>query len=118
MKAIWDSDYDSRTDSIYKRPCCPECREPIGLDGNNKYRCYSCGEVVEVTDPKMLKWFKKREEVKFEMHDCPRIPLENGEYIGCGSKGTLKVMYVRNNVTLEWQPAMSECSVCGLKSIV
>ena len=117
MKAIWDSDYDSRTDSIYKRPCCPECREPIYKEVD-RYLYVSCGEVVEVTDPKMLKWFKKREEVKFEMHDCPRIPLENGEYIGCGSKGTLKVMYVRNNVTLEWQPAMSECSVCGLKSIV
>lgn len=24
MKAIWDNDYDSRTDSVYKRPCCPE----------------------------------------------------------------------------------------------
>ena len=117
MTAIWGKDYDYITDSIYKRPVCPKCREPIYKEVD-RYLCISCGEQVEVTDKEMLDWFGERKEIKFEMHDCPRIPFENGEYIGCGSKGTLKVMYVKNNVTLEWQPAMSECSVCGLKSIV
>jgi hypothetical protein len=110
MKAIWDSDYDSRTDSIYKRPCCPKCREPIGLDGSDKYRCYSCGEVVEVTSPWMLKWFEDRSEIKYEYRDCPRL--------WCGGKGTMIVMYVRNNATLEWQTAQGKCKKCGMSFIV
>lgn len=106
MKAIWDEDYDSRTDSIYKRPCCPECREPIGLYGKDKYRCYNCGEVVEVTDPEMRKWFNDRSLIKYVYQECR----------GCG--GTMKVMYVRNNATLEWQAAQGKCAECGLSFIV
>ena len=113
MKAIWDSDYDSRTDSIYKRPCCPECREPIGLDGSEKYRCYNCGKVVEVTDPEMLKWFSERAEVKYEFQSCPRcITLTDIQ------KYTMRVKYVRNNATLEWQPVQGKCIECGMEFIV
>ena len=120
MQAIWDNDYDYQSDSIYKRPCCPECREPIGLDGSNQYRCYNCGEVVEVTDPEMLKWFEDRAEIKYEYQDCPRLPIddEGEEFMGCGGKDTMKVMYVRNNATLEWQEAQGKCEKCGLSFIV
>lgn len=113
MQAIWGEDYDFRTDSIFKRPCCPECCEPIGLDGSDKYRCYNCGEVVEVTDPEMLKWFGDREKVKYEYQDCLKRRLK-----GCGGKGTMKVKYVRNNATLEWQQAQGKCEKCGLTFIV
>lgn len=120
MRAIWSEDYDFRTDSTFKRPCCPECCEPIGLDGSDKYRCFSCGEVVEVIDPEMLKWFGDRKEVKYEYQDCLRIPMDDDgkEFIGCGGKGTVKVMMVRNNVTLEWQSAQGKCERCGLVFIV
>lgn len=112
MKAVWDNDYDYRTDSIYKRPCCPECREPIGLDGSDKYRCYNCGEVVEVTDPEMLKWFEDRKAVMYVNEDCPRRLKHRG------SKGTMRVMYVKNNVTLKWQKACGKCQECGLSFMV
>jgi DNA-directed RNA polymerase subunit RPC12/RpoP len=119
MQAIWDNDYDSRTDSIYKRPCCPECGEPILLFGD-AYHCVSCGEKVEVTNPEMEKWFDDRAEIRYEQKDCPRMPLddEGKEFMGCGGKGTLRVLYVRNKATLEWQEAQGECEKCGLKFIV
>ena len=31
IKAVWGTDYDGRTDQIYRRPCCGECKEPLGL---------------------------------------------------------------------------------------
>ena len=112
-QAIWGEDYDSRTDSIFKRPCCPECGEPILLFGD-AYRCVSCGEEVEVNDEKMEKWFDDRSEVRYEQQDCPHIPLdpfddEGKEFMGCGGKGTLRVMYVRTNATLEWQQVQGRC---------
>lgn len=105
MEAIWDSDYDSRTDSIYKRPCCPECREPIYKEVD-RYLCISCGEEVEVTDPEMLKWFNDRSLIKYVYQECRR----------CG--GTTKVKYVRNSATLEWQEAQGKCEECGMSFIV
>lgn len=119
MKAIWSDEYDFLTDSIYKRPCCPKCIEPIYKEVD-RYLCISCGEVVEVTDPEMLKWFEDRAEVKYEYQDCPRLPIneEGNEFMGCGGKGTMKVKYVRNNATLEWQKAQGKCEKCGMSFIV
>ena len=73
-----------------------------------------------MTDLEMLDWFNDRAESKIEYEDCPKIPIgEKGtEFFGCGGKGTMKVLYVKNNATLEWQRAQGKCEKCGLSFIV
>ena len=107
MKSTWVLDYDSREDKCYKRPGCPECSEPIGLDEDGQYHCYSCGKVVEVEDPKMIKWFSDREGTKVEYSNC-----------GCGGQNTFETHYVKNPVTLDWQVAFGGCSKCNMRFIV
>ena len=109
MKAIWAVDYDFREDKCYDRPSCPECKAPIGLDEDGKYHCFSCGEIVEVDDPKMIEWFAIRDESKTENEDC---------FLGCSGKGTMEVHYMRNPITLEWQTMGGECKKCGMRFIV
>ena len=116
MNAIWISDYDYITDKIYKRPGCPKCKEPIG-DSGDSYNCYSCGEVVEVTDESMKEWFGERAERKVEYRDCPKIEID-GDTIGCGGKGTVKTIFYKNPVTLEWQTAHGTCEKCKMRFIV
>lgn len=118
MNAIWYDDWDVHSDKIYKRPCCPECREPIGKLPSGEYRCYSCGEIVTVKDKKMKDWFKVREETKTELDDCHVLTHLDGWSHGCGGVKTLKVTYCRNPATLEWQAVTGECSACGLRWIV
>ena len=119
MNAIWYDDWDVHSDKLYKRPCCPECRVPIGKLPSGEYRCYSCGEIVSVTDKKMTDWFKAREETKIEYEDCRIVESIDKKYKhGCGGVKTLKVSYRRNPATLEWQAVTGECSACGLRWIV
>lgn len=109
MKAVWGSDYDLHNDKCNKCPACPECREPIFLYEDKQYHCVSCGKVVEVEDPKMLKWFEEREGTKTEMEDC---------FLGCGGKKCVEVHYRKNRVTLEWQTMGGHCTKCGMKFMV
>lgn len=100
MDAVWVSDYDMHEDKCYKCPGCPECKEPIGKYEDGQYRCFSCGKVVEVTDPEMQKWFFDRSGTKTEMEDCfpSEIKMRNGEIMrmGCGGKQCVKVRYYKN----------------------
>jgi len=123
MKAIWELDYDFQDDLTYKRPCCPDCKAPIGkIFEDGKYHCYSCGEIVEVVDPAMQKWLSDREYEKVEIEDCfPDSEIEiRGEKfkMGCGGKGTVKVKYVKNPITLKWRAAGGKCEKCGMSWIV
>lgn len=118
MQAIWYDDYDSRTDKIYKRPCCPECRVPIGKLPSGEYRCYSCGEIVTVKDKEMKDWFKVREETKTELDDCHVFTHPDGWSRGCGGKNCVEIYYRRNNATLEWEAVGGECKKCGLRWFV
>ena len=118
MQAIWYKDYDSRTDKLYTRPCCPECREPIGKLPGGGYRCYSCGEIVQVKSKKMKDWFKAREETKTELDDCHVLTPPDGLTIGCGGKNCVEIYYRRNNATLEWQAVSGKCTKCGLRWLV
>ena len=121
LKAIWGSDYDLWHDKIYKRPCCPECNEPIG-EFDDDYRCYACGKVVNVDDKDMKDWFGERSGTKTEYGDCEiHTGTDNNGHeftIGCGSKGTYKTVYVRDKITLEWRLAYGGCEKCGLRFIV
>ena len=118
MTAIWDLDYDLHTDSCYQCPSCPECQAPIGKDGDGLYRCFSCGEIVDVTDPEMLEWFRLREETKIERTDCKQWKTKAGKTIGCGGENCYVTHYVRNLVTLEWPAAYGGCEKCGTRFIV
>ena len=110
MRAIWDMDYDYRTDKTFQRPCCSECHEPILLDrATGFYRCLNCSGKVDVDDPEMIQWFTDRSEVKKEYVTC----FPNG----CG-KDTMLVTYRKNAVTLEWEAMSGVCENCGNKFIV
>lgn len=118
MKAIWFNDYDYHTDKLYRRPGCPECREPFGKDSDGKYRCFSCGEEVTVEDDGMKKWLAEREETKVEWQDDPVLHSKNGHTSGCGGKNCVEVHYVRNHVTMKWQVGWGICHNCGSRFIV
>ena len=107
MKAVWGMDYDHVTDKCYDRPMCPECDAPVIRFEDGKIRCVSCSEEASL-DADMLKWLADREGEKIEMKDC----------CGCGGKGCMETHYVKNDVTLEWQPAFGECVKCGMRFIV
>lgn len=107
MKAIWDIDYDMQQDKCYDRPCCPECNAPIGKYKDGLYHCYSCGEVVDVTNPDMINWLRVREETKTEYSDCV-----------CGGKNCMETHYTRNPITLKWQVMGGQCSKCGMRFMV
>lgn len=106
LKAVWITDYDHRTDKLYKRPGCPECQAPVGSLGG-KIRCYSCGKEYEL-DNNMKSWTDKRQTTKTEWLDC----------IGCGGKKCVETIYTRNPVTLEWQVTYGKCIKCGAEFIV
>ena len=103
MKAVWGEDYDWRKDEIYECPVCPKCGEAVGKI-NGKYRCFACGEKVEL-DEKMAVWFGEREETKTETKPCQ-----------CG--GTMEIQYMRSPVTLEWQTVSGKCDKCGKRFFV
>ena len=114
--AVWGEDYDWRTDKIYKCPCCPECEEQIRKGDDKIYRCYSCGNVVSVTDKEMTDWFAVREAIKVEYRDCHKL-LADDIMSGCGGKNCVKIHYRRNPVTLRWEFVWSKCEKCGLISM-
>lgn len=119
MIAKWGVDYDYHNDKCYRRPVCPECNAPIIRYEDGMYRCLSCGEIIEVAGDDMKEWIRVREETKIEYRDCPRIE-NKGKFLkmGCGGKNCVKTLFRRNQVTLEWEIAMGECTQCGLKYIV
>lgn len=112
MKAEWGTDYDFRTDTIYKCPVCmgKHCRPyggvPIGIAEDGKYRCINCGEEMEL-DADMKEWIDKRSETKTEKTYCFKCDEE-----------TMVTVFHRNDVTLEWQMAYGTCEKCGCKFIV
>lgn len=108
VTAVWGQDYDMHTDKLYRRPVCPKCKEPFGKDEQGVERCYSCGRIVDVTDPEMVKWLEARSETKTEMWDCWQ----------CGGQSCMVVHMRRNPVTLEWQSAGGHCTKCGMQWIV
>ena len=122
MNAIWVMDYDMHTDKCYNTLGCPKCNDPIGKCEDGEFRCFNCGKVVFVKDKTMLSWYNKRSETKTEYEDCfpEEVEMKNGEVVkmGCGGKGTVRVIYRRNPVTMEWQTAYGECTKCGLKFMV
>lgn len=116
MKAVWGLDYDYRTDKNFHRPSCPECNAPV-LKTDVGYECISCGQPAEV-DEAMMKWLSDRDETKVTMEDCHQFKLPDGETLGCGGKACVETHYVRNNVTMKWQLAWSECLNCGARTLV
>lgn len=119
MNAIWVIDYDMHTDKCYNTLGCPKCKEPIGRYDDGKFRCFNCGRVVSVKDKTMLDWYNKRSETKVEYEDCfPAVTKDGKEGLGCGGKGTMRIHYRRNPVTMEWQTAGGECTKCGARFIV
>lgn len=116
LKAVWITDYDHRTDKLYKRPGCPDCEEAIGRF-RNVYKCYNCGAAVEVEDEEMKAWLVIHEETRTETEDCPKFKVM-GRTIGCGRKKCVRVLYTRNPVTLEWQLAQKKCTKCGYQVLV
>ena len=136
LKAVWITDYDHRTDKLYKRPGCPDCEEAIGRF-RNVYKCYNCGAAVEVEDEEMKAWlvlhedfsltllFGSRDEdnilFRGELDElariCPKFKVM-GRTIGCGRKKCVRVLYTRNPVTLEWQLAQKKCTKCGYQVLV
>ena len=113
MEAIWGLDYDFETDKCFLRPSCPECEAPLWKDKDGTYSCVNCGKDISITDPKMKEWLDIREETKIEYEDCNKIAS-----VGCGGKKCVKTLYIRNKVTLEWQPASGYCEKCGMHYIV
>jgi len=119
MNAIWGLDYDMHNDKCYKRPCCPECGEPIFKYGDGTYHCVNCHQVVKIKDEEMKKWLEIREETKIELEDCPKITTKDGRHLsGCGGKKCMEIHYVRNPISLKWQQAYGECRNCGTRFIV
>ena len=108
LVAVWGMDYDYRMDKCFDRPVCPECETPFGEREDGKYHCFSCGNVIKVEDPEMIKWIEERKETKVEMRDC----------FVCGGKGTSEDHFIKNDVTKEWQTAWGECKACGARFIV
>ena len=117
LNAVWGHDYDLHTDQIYKCPCCPKCMEEIYKDDSGEYRCYACGKVVDIDDS-MQEWFEAREGTKTEYIDCKKIKLRTGTIIGCGGEKTMKITYIKNKASLEWQFACGVCEKCGKQFIV
>lgn len=120
MEAVWGVDYDIHSDKCYQCPCCPECREPIGLAEDGKYHCYDCREIVEVKDPKMIEWLQLSRETKVEMQDCEQIFTKDGQHLsGCGGKNCVRVVYRRNPIDFnKWDCAYGRCEKCGSRFIV
>lgn len=102
MKAIWGLEYDMHTDKCYNTPSCPECDIPLFSDDGI---CVCCGNQLELDDS-MKEWLAERTGSKTEVGEC----------IMCG-ENKMKIKYIKNNVTNEWQAAMGECE-CGCKFIV
>ncbi len=121
-QAIWVKDYEWRIDAIFDCPGCPSCKEPVYRYSDDKYHCVSCGKIVRVDDPKMIEYFRIREERKNKYEDCHIYEGKdiNGNPIkhGCGGIGTMEVHMMRNPVTLEWQPMGGHCIQCGMSWIV
>lgn len=107
IKAIWGTDYYGRTDQIYRRPCCGECKEPLGRSDDGRYYCYGCGKDADL-DADMVEWFEQRKERKTKRIDC----------FACGGKKTVKAVMRRNPNTLKWQIANGKCEECGSRFIV
>ena len=108
MEAIWGLDYDLATDKCYNRPCCPECEAPVWKEDDGKYRCVSCGDEIDVTDPDMIRWIDDRNVSKVEVEDC----------FVCHGKQCVETHYRKNHITLEWQAAWGKCNNCGSRFIV
>ena len=106
--AVWGIDYDMHNDKCYDRPVCPECKAPFGVYKDGNYRCYSCGDIITVEDPAMLKWFEDRSGTKIERMGC----------IVCGGKDCVVAYMRKNPVTLEWQTTGGHCEKCGSQFIV
>jgi len=118
MNAIWGTDYDLNEDKCYKLPCCPKCEAPIGRYQDDEYRCFSCGRAIKVVDKDMKEWFKKREQTKVEMENCPKIISKSGHVLGCGGHFCVETHYIRNPITLRWQVAFGRCTKCGRRFVV
>lgn len=108
MLAAWILDYDHVTDTCYNRPGCIECQAPVDKMEDGKYHCFSCGKVVNVKDPEMIRWLDEMGQTKTERRDCLR----------CGGKDSLEIVYYKNPVSREWQMGHGECSKCGMRFIV
>lgn len=108
-KAEWITEYDMHMDKCYKCPGCDECYAPIFENEDGQYQCVSCGELFEVSEPKMIKYFEDRKGTKVEMEDC---------FLGCGEKKCVEVHYRKNPVTLKWQCMGGVCTKCKMRFIV
>lgn len=120
MKAEWIVEYDLQTDSTYLCPGCVKCYAPVFKMTDGKYRCVSCRERAELDD-EMKAFLEERAETKVEMEDCTKFEWDDKQghhSTGCGGKGCVEVHYCRNPVTMEWQTAFGECTVCGSRFIV
>ena len=111
-KAVWGIDYDVREDKIYDRPVCPDCKDPIGrrlaAEGDRRYYCYSCGERVVISDPKMRRWLKVREQKKIAITTC----------LNCEKKTCVTQYYKDPIYPRRWRVAWGECTSCGARFIV
>lgn len=122
LKATWQLDYDYINDKCFKRPSCPKCGEehgcvPILPNDKGEYRCINCQEIVEL-DEKQKQWIDERTGSKVEMSDCFPDKEIDGIRLGCGGKNCVESIYIKNDVTLQWQLATSVCRKCGRRIIV
>lgn len=116
--AVWGDDYDGHADKIYRRPVCPECKEPFGIHDPD-HRCFNCGRKITVTDPEMLKWLDERSESKVVMEDDPVFTTKDGKVLGgCGGKKCVETHYRINPATKKWEVAWGQCTKCGMRFIV
>ena len=111
-KAIWGIDLDIQEDKLYRRPVCPVCKDPIGRlcreIGDNHYYCYSCRERVVISDPKMRRWLKVREQTKVTITTC----------LNCEQKTCVTKFYKDPINPRKWRVACGSCTSCGARFIV
>ena len=111
MKAEWFNYLNYKNNRVYKRPCCPRCKNERGelapvIRKENRYECLNCHEVLEVD----------RKQKKF-IDDSMKIKRKIGKCMWCGA---FKMEFIerKDMSTGKWVIASGHCENCDTKMIV